>query len=306
MRNVLRIYNDEVGVELCQRTGRNPSFQYVQIGCSKRAENAILEFARRAKGKPFSMSAMARSVLWPRTTNHQNYFCAELVAAALQHGGLMDARVNPGSATPESLYRSFSMCGATTGNPCTMRHFAAHHDLNHRHGSRATCSNADMNFAPRTSSTRSTTFGTSNESGTGEERRPLLQGIRSFIGRFGRSPATSTSKARRTTPLIQTHAGDFGARQARHASMDSIELGHGASNIGTTNPALASAAAPSYGARPHSKGSMNSSSVAEQRIRDAVRNAVACGTSHSAYEGASAYAVSMYAPVSSQGRVSRR
>ena len=107
--------------ELCNRTGRNPNFQYIQIGCSNHAEQQILKFARSAVKKPFSIGAMIRSVVWPRRTSHKNYFCAELIVSALQAGGLMDRASNPGSASPESIYRAFANCGTTTGNPFTLR-----------------------------------------------------------------------------------------------------------------------------------------------------------------------------------------
>jgi hypothetical protein len=111
----------QVGVELTQRTGINPKFQYLQVGCSKMAEVAMLEFARKQQGKPFSMTAMARSIVWPRQTTGKNYFCSELVAATLQAGGLLSLDVNPGSATPESLHRAYAKDGAAIGNPYTMR-----------------------------------------------------------------------------------------------------------------------------------------------------------------------------------------
>jgi hypothetical protein len=66
----------QVGVELAQRTGRSPNFQYLQLGCSKQAERAMLNFAHAQRGKPFSMMAMVRSVVWPRKTNLNNYYCA--------------------------------------------------------------------------------------------------------------------------------------------------------------------------------------------------------------------------------------
>jgi len=91
MRNVVRLFNDEVGVELCERTGRSPAFQYLQIGCSRKAEQQMLSFAKAQVGKPFNMLAMVRSVAWPRKTNQRNYYCAELVASVLKSGGLMCA-----------------------------------------------------------------------------------------------------------------------------------------------------------------------------------------------------------------------
>ena len=79
MRNVVRIFNDQVGVELCQRTGRSPNFQYLQLGCSKASERRMLAFSQQQRGKPFSMMAMARSIVWPRRTHGNNYFCAGLL-----------------------------------------------------------------------------------------------------------------------------------------------------------------------------------------------------------------------------------
>lgn len=121
MRNVLRIFNDSVGVELVDRTGKNPAFIYLQLGCTKAAENQMLAFAQRQVRKPFSMTAMVRSIVWPRTTTGENFFCAELVAACLQAGGLLSSDSNPGAATPESLYRLYSAHATVTANPCMMR-----------------------------------------------------------------------------------------------------------------------------------------------------------------------------------------
>jgi len=121
IRNVLRIFNDEIGVEVAQRTGRSPAFHYVQLGCSLASEHAMMQFAHQQVGKPFSMRAMMRSIVWPRKTDGTSWFCAELVAATLQRGGLYPRDDNPGAATPESLYRRFISQATTTGNPCTMR-----------------------------------------------------------------------------------------------------------------------------------------------------------------------------------------
>jgi hypothetical protein len=121
MRNVLRIFNDRVGVELVERTGKNPQFVYLQIGCSKQAEQNMLTFARAQREKPFSINAMIRSVIWPRRTKGGDYFCAELVAACLQSGGLLSMDSNPGAATPESLHKLYSAHATATANPCVMR-----------------------------------------------------------------------------------------------------------------------------------------------------------------------------------------
>lgn len=126
--NVCRIFNDHIGAELTQRTGRNPSFVYLQVGCSKSQETRMLQFARQQVGRPFSTAAMVRSVTsCPRRTTGNSYFCAELVASVLKEGGLLSPDSNPGSATPESLYRLYSRHAATTGNPFTLRCLANQH-----------------------------------------------------------------------------------------------------------------------------------------------------------------------------------
>lgn len=90
MSNVLRIYNDRVGVELCQRTGRSPNYKYLQLGCSKRAEQDMLRFALAQRGKPFDMGAMLRSIAWPRKTRNKSFFCA----GTLAHNSTL-SRVHP-------------------------------------------------------------------------------------------------------------------------------------------------------------------------------------------------------------------
>jgi hypothetical protein len=107
--------------ELTQRTGVNPQFMYLQLGCAKHAEQAMLQFARQQRGKPFNMMAMFRSIVWPRQSKGIDYYCSELVAATLQAGGLMSLDSNPGSATPQSLYKLYSKSAATTGNAFLMR-----------------------------------------------------------------------------------------------------------------------------------------------------------------------------------------
>lgn len=111
----------QIGVELAERTGINPSYSYLQLGCSKGAEHAMLNFARAQIGKPFSSVGMARALLWPRKSDHRSWFCAELVAACLQAGGLMNASSSPGAATPSSLYKLYKGRGAVAANPCTLR-----------------------------------------------------------------------------------------------------------------------------------------------------------------------------------------
>ena len=112
---------DAVGVELTERTGRNPAYTYLSLGCSKVAEQKMLAFARAQISKPFSNSGMARSLVWPRQTDGRSWFCAELVAAILQVGGLMHSESNPGAATPYSLYKLYSQQAAATANPYTLR-----------------------------------------------------------------------------------------------------------------------------------------------------------------------------------------
>mgnify|MGYP001194797687 CR=1 FL=1 len=150
MSNVCRIFNDPQGVELCERTGRNPAYTYLSLGCSKNAEARMLTFARQQVGKPFSNIGMARSLIVPRRSDGSSWcvflstfkhasrqpspprtpfqsryflyrFCAELVAAVLKAGALMSHDSNPGAATPYSLYKMYSKHAAATANPYTLR-----------------------------------------------------------------------------------------------------------------------------------------------------------------------------------------
>ena len=73
MSNVLRVFNDAIGVEVAERTGINPSYSYLQLGCSKRQEQAMLNFAKAQIGKPFSQSGMARSLFWPRKSDGKSW-----------------------------------------------------------------------------------------------------------------------------------------------------------------------------------------------------------------------------------------
>ena len=137
-----------VKVELTSRTGRNPQvclhqftklrkcpiltqhlvlsqYSYLSLGCSKKAEQTMLNYARSLVGKPFSNVGMARSILFPRHTTEESFFCAELVAAILKRGGLMSSTSNPGAATPQSLHRLYKNQAAVTANPYTLRQFSA-------------------------------------------------------------------------------------------------------------------------------------------------------------------------------------
>ena len=112
---------DSVGVEVTARTGRNPQYHYIQIGCSKRQEQQMLAYARTLVGRPFSNSGMFRSLVWPRKTTGESFFCAELIAAVLKVGGMIDSASNPGCATPESLHALFKNRATVTGNPFLLR-----------------------------------------------------------------------------------------------------------------------------------------------------------------------------------------
>jgi len=81
----------------------------------------MLAFARQQVGKPFSNSAMARSLFWPRVTHRKDFFCAELVADVLRVGGLIDPSSNPGAATPAGLYDLYKTRATATANPYLLR-----------------------------------------------------------------------------------------------------------------------------------------------------------------------------------------
>ena len=110
---------------MATRTGRNPQYHYLQIGCSKAAVRAMTNWGNAQRGKPFSGSAMVRSLFWPRVSTGTSWYCAELVAACLQVGGLMSKDSNPGAATPKSLFNLYKSQGAVHANPYKLRQAAS-------------------------------------------------------------------------------------------------------------------------------------------------------------------------------------
>ena len=103
MKDVARVFNDDVGVELVSRTGRNPLYKYLQIGCSKAQEQKMLAFARRVVGRPFSNVGMARSIFWPRTSDYNSFFCAELVAATTANPYVMRQKACTSKLTTKTI-----------------------------------------------------------------------------------------------------------------------------------------------------------------------------------------------------------
>ena len=51
-------------------------YTYLSLGCSKAQEQRMLNFARAQVGKPFSNVGMARSIIFPRTSNLSSFYCA--------------------------------------------------------------------------------------------------------------------------------------------------------------------------------------------------------------------------------------
>jgi len=262
IRNVVRIFNDEIGVEVAQRTGRSPAFHYVQLGCSLASERAMLAFAHEQVGKPFSMRAMMRSIVWPRKTDESSWFCAELVAATLQRGGLYPRDENPGAATPESLYRRFISQATTTGNPCTMRSILPN----------STSASQVASRNPTSMQQRQ------------EQMNPLMKHCNITLGGTLVQPG-APSRARtprpRDPPSVYsqpphchqpTQFYQFNHTNASHMSGTSISAAHHASNIGRSafvghRPGCAQIQPPLHGGVPSGR------SNAEEAIRQAVRRA---------------------------------
>ena len=74
--------------------------------------------------KPYQASHLNQIPLTDAPTLHHR-FCAELVAAILQQGGLLSRDSNPAAATPHSLYRLYSGKAAATANPFVLRNMAS-------------------------------------------------------------------------------------------------------------------------------------------------------------------------------------
>lgn len=53
-------------------------YSYLQLGCSKAQEVAMLKYAEQQVGKPFSQIAMARSLLYPRRTTEKDWCACRL------------------------------------------------------------------------------------------------------------------------------------------------------------------------------------------------------------------------------------
>ena len=141
MKNVCRVFNDkahpnpnpnpnpnltifdaQVGVELVERTGRNPQarvlntrvrvrmrkrlcvraqYVYQQLGCSKNSVHKMLHYAKTCcVGKPFSNMGMARSLLWPRPTDSSSFLCAGAISKGIER-----AAVNTKCALPRRTRR---------------------------------------------------------------------------------------------------------------------------------------------------------------------------------------------------------
>lgn len=79
--------------ELTQRTGKNPAYTYLSLGCSKAAADRMLHFARAQVGKPFSNAGMARAIVWPRITVGDSWFCAGTLLATFSPLSLSFNRV---------------------------------------------------------------------------------------------------------------------------------------------------------------------------------------------------------------------
>ena len=173
----------QVGVELVERTGRSPHYVYQSLGCSKAAVNRMLRYAKtQCVGKPFSNTGMARSLLWPRQTDGSSFFCAELVAAILKEGGLLEASSNPGSATPETLHKLYLSRAAVTANPYVLR------DLNATTG---------LSFCNTMGQCHQRTG--ASASSTAEEREALLQhhSIMAPVPPPQRAPTTASALGER-------------------------------------------------------------------------------------------------------------
>lgn len=90
--------------------------------------------------------------------------CAELVAAILKEGGLLEANSNPGSATPETLHKIYQSRAAATANPYVLRDLNATTGLSFCNTMGAAATQCHQRSGASTSA-----------GGTAEEREALLQ-----------------------------------------------------------------------------------------------------------------------------------
>lgn len=110
------------------------------------------------------------------------FACAELVAAVLREGGLLEASSNPGSATPETLHKLYLSRAAVTANPYVLR------DLNATTG---------LSFCNTMGQCHQRTGATASSSA--EEREALLQhhSIMAPVPPPQRAPTTASALGER-------------------------------------------------------------------------------------------------------------
>lgn len=147
----------------------------------------MLRFARAQVGKPFSMLGMARSVVLPRKTTGDSWYCAELVAAALMAGGVIASDYNAGAATPENLHQMLRHSCAGTANPVVLRKMQRQQQCRAAHNPRHL-----LPYVPRPLAM--------GQMGTTEEMRPLLQKRVELAAR----QIANSSAPKRAEPQIDT------------------------------------------------------------------------------------------------------
>lgn len=82
----------------------NPAYTWIHINVP--FENAVhaAQFAEEQVGKPHDPNGIYWAMVWPRRTDHRQYYCVNLVASVLQQAGMLQG-INPSFLLPDDLHR---------------------------------------------------------------------------------------------------------------------------------------------------------------------------------------------------------
>ncbi len=83
-------------------TESDPTTVYIKLQLNAEQEMRMYRFVERQLGKPFNRTAVYLFLLYPMKTTGDEWFCSELITAALQQLGFLED-IMPSSVAPEFL-----------------------------------------------------------------------------------------------------------------------------------------------------------------------------------------------------------
>jgi len=85
-----------------------PNYHLLWLKVGPKARDHVQSFCENQVGKPLDAWGPYRSVLWPKQTNGEKWYCVEFVAAAVQQIGLIGYAVNPATISIDELYSTLN------------------------------------------------------------------------------------------------------------------------------------------------------------------------------------------------------